>query len=351
MVRTVQIKGNFLDGLLNRSRAMAYRAATVAVVLSSACSIGNAETAKVVLQFGISYLPLSVIQAENLWEKRAKELGLDLKVEWQNLGNGGALNDAILTGSADLAAGGLAPMMKLWDRTRSNIKVRGIAALNSSSPFLVTNQPGIKKLKDFKPEDKIALSVPKVSYQAVVLQMAAEQEFGSGQFEKLDAQTVSMKHSDAVAALLSPRSSIAAYFGSSPYQEEVLKRPGMHKVLESFDVFGGPVTFSAVWSATSFVEKKPIAYKAFLLALGDAMKRIETDKPGVVDDYIKVTRTDESERGSLLAIVSNPKNVYTATPQATEKFSEFLARTGFLDQKPTSWKDYFFPGIHSVGGN
>jgi NitT/TauT family transport system substrate-binding protein len=69
----------------------------------------HAETARVVLQYGISYLPLSVMQAEGLWERRARELGLDLRVEWQNLGNGGALNDAILTGSADLAAGGLRP--------------------------------------------------------------------------------------------------------------------------------------------------------------------------------------------------------------------------------------------------
>jgi NitT/TauT family transport system substrate-binding protein len=226
-----------------------------ALLLLGGAADVKAEVAKVVLQFGISYLPLSVMQAGNLWEKRAKELGLDLTVEWQNLGNGGALNDAILTGSADLAAGGFAPMMKLWDRTRGNIKVRGIAALNSSPVLLVTNRPDIKRLADFKPTDKIALSIPKVSYQAVVLQMAAEKEFGKDAFEKLDSQTVSMKHPDAVAALISPQSPIAAYFGSSPYQEEVLKRPNVKTVLDSFDVFGGPVTFTAVWSATAFVQK------------------------------------------------------------------------------------------------
>ena len=50
----------------------------------------RAETAKVALQFGIGYLPLSVMQAQGLWEKRAKDAGVDLKVEWQNLGNGSA---------------------------------------------------------------------------------------------------------------------------------------------------------------------------------------------------------------------------------------------------------------------
>jgi NitT/TauT family transport system substrate-binding protein len=351
MVRSGRMPGDVLGRAIRSLRSVVGAATAVTLVLAATGGSASAETAKVVLQFGISYLPLSVMQAENLWEKRAKELGLDLKVEWQNLGNGGALNDAILTGSADLAAGGLAPMMKLWDRTRGNVKVRGIAALNSSSLLLVTNRPDIKSLKDFKPDDKIALSVPKVSYQAVVLQMAAEEQFGKGQFEKLDAQTVSMKHSDAVAALLSPRSSIAAYFGSSPYQEAVMKRPGIQKVITSFDVLGGPTTFSAVWSATSFVEKRPVAYKALLLALDDAIKRIASDKPGVIDDYMKVTSTEESERESLLAIVNDPQNVYTLVPQSTEKFSEFLARTGFLDNKPVSWKDYFFPGIYPLGGN
>ena len=69
----------------------------------------RAETARVALQFGIGYLPLSVMQSRSLWERQAKEAGIDLTVEWQNLGNGSALNDAILTGSADIVAGGIAP--------------------------------------------------------------------------------------------------------------------------------------------------------------------------------------------------------------------------------------------------
>ena len=311
----------------------------------------HAETARVVLQYGISYLPLSVMQAEGLWEGRARELGLDLRVEWQNLGNGGALNDAILTGSADLAAGGLAPMLKLWDRTQKNIKVRGIAALDSSPAMLVTNRPDIKSLRDFKPEDKIALSIPRVSLQAVFLEMAAAQAFGADKYAALDAQTLSMKHPDAVAALLSPRSSISAYFGSSPYQEQVLKNPGLHKIVDSFEIMGGPVTFSAVWAASGFVEKRPIAYRAFLLALDDAMRKIAGDKPAAVADYMRVTNAPESERGDLLQIVNDPRNVYTTAPQSTEKFVAFLSKTGFLQAHPSSWKEYFFEGLYGVSGS
>jgi NitT/TauT family transport system substrate-binding protein len=330
-----------------RASALAFACAGMLIAAPTAQA---AEKATVVLQYGISYLPLSVMQAQKLWEVRAKHAGVDLDVEWKNLGNGGALNDAILTGSADLAAGGLAPMMKLWDRTRGNVKVRGIAALGSLPVFLVTNKPHIKTLKDFKPEDKIALSIPKVSYQAVILQMAADKAF-AGEYAKLDAQTVSMKHPDAVAALASSQSTISAYFGSAPYQEDLLKRPGIHKVTDSFEVFGGPLTFTAVWSASSFVQKRPVVYKAFLAALGDALDRIKADKAAAVDDYLKVTNGDAKERELLISIVKDPQNIYTSVPQKTEKFSEFLARTGFLDAKPASWKDYFFEGLEAAGAD
>jgi len=330
---------------------------TASAVLAIALAIvptaqdAQAETARVVLQYGISYLPLSVMQAQKFWERRAKELGLDLEVEWKNLGNGGALNDAILTGAADLAAGGLAPMLKLWDRTQKNVKVRGIAALDASPSMIVTNRPDIKSLRDFKPDDKIAVAIPKVSIQAVVLQMAAAQAFGAEKFGFLDAQTVAMKHPDAVAALLSPRPSIAAYVGSSPYQEQVLKNPGVHKVVDTFELMGGPVTFSAVWSASGFVEKRPLAYKSFLLALDDAMQRIAADKAAAVDDYIRVTNTPETERADLLEIVRDPRNVYSTVPQSTAKFADFLATSGFLETRPASWKDYFFEGLHGAHGS
>ena len=339
-----------------RSAQRSGRAFMMAVGLGVALTaslIGSAsaETARVALQFGIGYLPLSVMQAEQLWEKRAKDAGVDLKVEWQNLGNGSALNDAILTGSADIAAGGLTPMLKLWDKTRNNLKVRGIAALDTTSILLVTNRADIHRLTDFKPDDKIALSVPKVSIQAVLLEMAAEKVWGPKQYDRLDSQTVSMKHPDAVVALISPKSTISAYFGSSPYQEVVLQHPGIHTVLSSNDIIGEPSTFSAAWSTSAFQQKRPKVFQAFLAALDDAMALIKADKGRAVDDFIRVTGTNPSERPLLLSIVKNPDNVYTTQPQATSKYADFLARTGFLSVKPASWQDYFFESPQVRGGS
>lgn len=309
------------------------------------------QTARVVLQFGMGYLPLSVMQARGLWEEKAREAGLDLKVEWQNLGNGSALNDAIITGSADIAAGGLTPMLKLYDKTKDNLKVRGIAALSASPMLLLSNRPGIRTLADFSDADKIALSVPKVSIQAVALQMAAAKQWGNDHYTKLDAQTVSMKHPDALGALISPHSPISAYFGSSPFQEKALKREGIHVVLNSNDVVGEPATFSAVWTTTKFATENPKLYATFVAALNEAMHELNADKSAAVDDFIRVTNANPADRPLYLAIINSPENIYSTTPQATMKFADFMARIGSLTAVPDSWKDYFFEQSDLKGGS
>jgi NitT/TauT family transport system substrate-binding protein len=43
--------------------------------------------------------------------------------------------------------------------------------------------------------------------------------------------------------------------------------------------------------------------------------------------------------------------VYTTAPQSTEQFADFLSKTGFLESRPTSWKDYFFEGLHGASGS
>lgn len=305
---------------------------------------------RVASQFGLAYLPLIVIQHDHSWETLAKTEGVDLTVSWNNLGGGGALNDAVLSDSADLAAGGVAPMLKVWDKTRKKYDVRAVAALNSQSFYILTNKPGIRTLKDFTEADKIAVPTIKVSLQAIMLQMAAERVFGAGQHEKLDMLTVSMKHPDAVIALLSPRSSISAHVSSSPFQEQELGSPGVHKLVDYFDVMGGPATFSVIWAKESFVSHKPVAYRTFLRALDAAMQSIKADPAAAARKYLAVTG-DKTSEAATTALIVQPDTIYTMAPQSTAKLADFMLRTGSLTTRPTSWKDYFFDGVYGLEGS
>ena len=80
----------------------------------------------------------------------------------------------------------------------------------------------------------------KVSIQAIALQMAAAKAFGQADFARLDTLTVSMAPPDSTIALLSGAGEITAVFSVPPFQQQQLEKPGIHTVLNSYDVMDGP---------------------------------------------------------------------------------------------------------------
>jgi NitT/TauT family transport system substrate-binding protein len=149
------------------------------------------------------------------------------------------MNDALLSNSLQFASGGVGPMVTMWARTKGNLDVKAVAAINSMPIYLNTRNPNVKSLKDFTEKDKIALPAVKVSIQAVTLQMAAE-SVRRRPAEQADPLTVSMSHPDGQVALLSGASEITAHFSSPPFQYQQLEKPGIHTVINSYEVLGGP---------------------------------------------------------------------------------------------------------------
>ncbi|HEY6893882.1 MAG TPA: ABC transporter substrate-binding protein, partial [Rhodanobacteraceae bacterium] len=226
------------------------RAKRMLTFAAAACSLSvlpaaHAEMSEIHVsrQYGISYLPLMIMEDQKLVEKHAKASGIDLKVDWSTFASGAVMNDALLSGNLQFASGGVAPFTTLWAKTKGNLEVKAAGAINSMPLYLVTNNPNVKTIKDFTDKDRIALPAVKVSIQAVTLQMAAEKAFGPGQEHKLDHLTVSMSHPDGETALLSGKSEITAHLSSPPFQYQELRHKGMHRVLNSYDVLGGPATF------------------------------------------------------------------------------------------------------------
>ena len=326
--------------------------ANAAVALAALTGTARAELAElnVAQQYGIGYLQLMLMEEQKLIEKHAKAAGLDVKVNWAKFAGGNVMNDALLSGSLQVASGGVGPIVTLWSRTRGNLDVRGIAALNSMPLYLVTRNPAVKTIKDFTDKDRIALPAVKVSVQAVILQMAAEQAFGAGQQNRLDPWTVTLSHPDAMQALLSGQSEIDAHLGSPPFQYQELARPGNHLVLNSYDVLGGPATFNVVWTTNKFRTENPKLYDAFVKALDEVTAQINGDKRAAAEAYLRISR-DKDSIDNILKMLNDPAIVYTTTPQGIQKFADFMAKTGAVKVKAESWKDLFFLNVHGLPGN
>src|SRR5215475_7152443 len=106
---------------------------TLAVALSLLATLGvpaaGAEMSeiKVAQQYGISYLPLMLMEEQKLIEKHAKAEGVDVKVKWAKFAGGNVMNDALLSGNLQFASGGVGPLVTLWSRTKGNLDVKAVA--------------------------------------------------------------------------------------------------------------------------------------------------------------------------------------------------------------------------------
>lgn len=335
--------------LLSWRRTGAALCAAVALSLPAAAGAELTEI-KVAKQYGISYLPLMLMEDGKLIEKHAKAAGIDVTVTWATFAGGNVMNDALLSNSLQIASGGVGPLVTLWSRTRGNLDVRGVGALNSMPLYLVTRDPQVKTVADLSDRDRIALPAAKISVQALALQMAAEQVFGPGQQNRFDALTVSMAHPDAMQALLSGRSEINAHFGSPPYQYQELARPGMHAVLNNYDLMGGAVTFNVVWTTARFRSENPKLYAAFVAALDEAEATINRDKRAAAVAYLRISH-DKDTREDIERMLNDPQVVFTTTPQNVMKYADFMYKTGAIKVKPETWQDLFFPNVHALPGS
>src|SRR5438309_544400 len=181
--------------LMQIIRTIMVAGALVASWLMSA----QAQEVRIARQFSMGYLQFNVMEHEKLLEKHAAALGLkDVKITWATFNGPDAMNNALISDSIDIVAGGVPGLVTLWARTKGTAnEVKGISAL-SSQPFLMnTREERIKSIADLKDTDRIAVPAVKVSVQAVALQMAAAKIFGQANYGKYDQLTVSMSPPDA----------------------------------------------------------------------------------------------------------------------------------------------------------
>ncbi len=310
---------------------------------------GETSQVRIAQQFGINYLSLMVVQDQKLLETKLREAGLPAPaVTWAQFSGGQAMNDALLTGALDFASAGVAPAVTLWARTRGGLDVHAVASLGSLPGLLVTNNPAVHSLKDFTDKDRIAVPAVKVGVQSVMLEMAADKAFG--QFDRLDALTVSLPHPDAVAALLSSRSDVDAHFSTSPFQEQELADPRVHAVLSTVDILGGRHTANVIYGTGPFERANPKTVKALVDALAAADEWIGTHPAEAAALYIRFehSRTATAEIEKILA---DPDVKFTVVPERIMPFLDFQYRIGQIKVKASSWQDLFFPEIHDRSGS
>jgi len=311
-----------------------------AVMVSMPARAAEVSELKVAEQFGIGYLPLTIMKANRLIEKHLKAAGLgETKVSWSQLSSAQPMNDALLSGNLHIASGGFA----------SGVVV-------SSGGILHILQGGTDSAStigssgtDFTDKDRISMAGAGQSIQTIVLQMAAAKEFGDANYNKFSTLYRNLSHPDGLAAFLSG-TEITAYFSSPPFQYQALEKPGVRRILNSYDISGGPATFLAAWATSKFRDENPKTYQAFFNAFKEATDFVNANKRAAAEIYVKESK-DKSGVDAIEKMLNDPEIRITMTPEQTMPIASFMSKTGTLKGKAASWKDLFFPELHNVPGS
>src|SRR5258707_10184193 len=328
------------------TRYLAWALGAVMLAAFTRPAAAEVNEIKIGKQYGLPYIQFVIMEDGKLIEKHARLQGLgDIKVDWATLGGPAQLNDGIISGAIDVAAVGLPNLITMWEKTRTNVKVRAIAGLNFMPLILLTRDARIKELKDYGEKDRIALPSVKISMQAILLEMAAAKEFGDANYEKLDPLTVSMGHPDAFAAL-NAGTEVGSHFSSAPFQNRQLKMPGYHQVVSSYDIIG-PHSVSCIVMQTKFHDGNPKTVAAILAAMKEATAWIKADKKAAAEAYLRVTK-DRMPVDELLAMLNDPNIVITIVPKGADKISEFLHKVGRVKVKPERWQEYYFGDVEKL---
>ncbi len=334
-------------------RRLALLACAVLALLSTSPARAEVAALTIGVQFGIGYLPIYVAKEAGLFDKRMQESGLaPIPVDIVHVAGAPQISDGLLSQTMQIGSGGITAMMVSWDKTKAakGTAMKGIVALSSLPYELFTVNPRIKSLADLGEQNKIGLPAIKVSIPAILLQMAAERDFGAANYNKLDPLTVSLAQPDGATALLSGGGTVDSYIFAPPFNAQLRDRPNIRRIWSSAELTDGDITSLAAWTTTRFRDENPKTYGAVVAALHDAIALIQGDHRRAAEIFIKA-ESSKLPADFLAGILGEPGLAFDTAPHHSLDLAKFIARTGLIKSSPADWRDYFFPEIAGEKGS
>jgi NitT/TauT family transport system substrate-binding protein len=341
------------ERLLSRRHAFATMAGGVGLMAAPAIVAAQTPLAVIIVQQrGLMYLPVDMMVTGGVLQQEATKLGLG-KVEAtaRALSGPAAITDALLSGSAQYGAAALPSLMTLWDKTHGTPnEVRAVGTMSNGAMVLYTINPNVKTIADFTEKDRIAVPSVRISFNAMMLEMAAEKLWNDP--HRLDHLTVGLGHADAVAALSAGYGSatVTAHIAVQPFTDRGLKLPGAHIVADSREVFGGPLTQVSLLATKQTRDKNQTLFKAVGNALETSIKMCNADKDAAAVLWKKAQNASESI-DELRALLDDPGFEFTSQPHRIAYFAAFLKRIGSMKAEVSSWKELFWETAYDQQGD
>lgn len=296
--------------------------ASLLIVASSLAAAADEIPVRIVQHFGTNSAPLTVMREQRLIEKRLP----NARVEYRKLSGGSDTVDAFLSDQIDFSAMGIAPFLTAWAK---GVPIGVVSGLVNGPVKLMTWREDIRSIKDFQPNDRIA--VPSLSSaQAMMLRMAAAKEFGDP--KRLDKLLVSLPHPEAMNALLS-KQQVTAHFATPPYLDQE-SAAGMKLVLDSVDAVGEPYSGQIMVASSKFRQRYPQGYRAVSEALDEAVRWISAHPREAAELIHKADNYKMTVDALQKAMTGD--NAYNTKPLGVMRFANFMFEQGLIKKKPAN---------------
>jgi NitT/TauT family transport system substrate-binding protein len=323
------------------------KAGAIAALAAACLAIAPAraqQEVKIGVGFGISFLPVYLVDELKLIEKHGKDAGLDLKTTYHRFSGSGPMQDAIISGAIDMGPLGTSAILTVREKARGTpqemLTISGVATLPL---VLITNQQNIKKLSDFKASDRI--SMPSiVSPQMYLLQMQAEKEFGPGQHDKMKPQVIALPHPESLNALVSGSTEVTAYFSPPPFTQAALKTGKVSRVLSSTDIMG-KASFIIMGASKRFVDANPKIPPVVAKAIEEAAALIKNEPARAAEIYLKREPSKLLDQAAMESILKEYADDFGSSVHGVQAYADFMGRLGQLKNPPKSWKEIVTPSI------
>jgi NitT/TauT family transport system substrate-binding protein len=339
--------------LANRRQALGAIAGATSLLAAPALVRAQSPlTVRFVQQRGLLYIPVDIMVSGGILQQEATKLGLGkIEATATSLSGPGPILDALLSGAADYGTAALPSLLTLWEKTRGTVnEVKAVGTVSNGAMTLYSINPNVKTLADFTDKDRIAVPTVKLSFNAMMLQMAAEQLWNDP--HRLDHLTVALGHPDAVTALSAGygKATVTAHVAVQPFTDRGLKLPDARIITDSRKVFGGPLTQITLLATKQTKEKNPLLFKAVAAALEESIKVANADKRAAATLWKEAQKAPDNI-DELVAQLNDPGFEFTSRPQRIGHFTAFLNRIGTMKAKVGDWKELFWETAHHQQGD
>ena len=315
-------------------------------------AVADPASVRVMRSTDLAALPLIVVEHSHLIEKQVQARGLGaVTVEWQNPAPGNPL-DELYGGKTDFVAIlDLGSFVAAWDqRSGTPQELRALTSLAQMPYLLLSRNPAIATIRDFTAKDRIAVPALKTSLPAVLLEMAAAQEWGIAHFDRLDTLTVARSDEAADDALRSGKGDIDTHFVRLPLSDDERADPAVHRVMDSFDI-GGPHNVAVLVTTGPFRDANPPLCAAVAAAIAEADDYITHHRGAAAEIFDSTIKGQDIPVEVLSDMLGDPDLAYTPAPQGMLRLTAFLHQIGRISHSPDTWQQLFFPEIYKLGGS